>query len=196
MIHLTLNDRLPKMTDTEVDMLYHALPRWRQAVADKYIHQGSRRESIVAFSLLQQLLRQYYGLRFVPPFSFNEHGKPYLSEYPDIHFNISHCKNAVVAVVSDEEIGVDVEAVGRYKESLADFCMNAEECRRIDDADDPDLEFTILWTKKEAVAKLVGTGITDNIKDMLVIHNDIHTNTEQNVAKGYVLTIATTNTKY
>lgn len=190
MIHVALNDRIPEMTDSEVDILYRALPVWRQEVADKYKHKGSRRESIVAFSLLQQLLREHYDMSSVPPFSFNEHGKPFLPQYPDIHFNISHCKNAVVAVVSDKEVGVDVEAVGRYRDSLANYCMSVDECRQIDDSDDPDLEFTVLWTKKEAVAKLVGTGITDNLKEMLVVYKNINTDTEQNVAKGYVLTIA------
>lgn len=190
MIHLALNDRIQEMSDEEVGMLYHALPGWRREVADKYKHKGSRRECIVAFSLLQQLLREYCGIEDVPPFSFNEHGKPFLSQYPDIHFNISHCKNAVVAALSDEEVGVDVEAIGRYKEQLAAYCMNADECRMMESSDNPDLEFTRLWTMKEAVAKLVGTGITDDIKEMLTKYKDINTNTEQNVAKGYVLTIA------
>lgn len=193
MIHLALNDNIKQMSDSDVDVLYRALPAWRREVADRYKHKGSRRESIVTFSLLQQLLLEHYGIGVVPPFSFNEHGKPYLSQHPDIHFNISHCAKAVVAVVSDAPVGVDVEAVGRYKESLADYCMNVDECRHLDAADDPDLEFTCLWTQKEAVAKLVGTGITDNIKDMLVIYSDINTNTTREVSKGYVLTVATNN---
>ena len=45
--------------------------------------------------------------------------------------------------------------------------MSEAEKRQIAVADDPDAEFTLLWTKKEALLKLTGEGITDDLKTVL-----------------------------
>ena len=49
----------------------------------------------------------------MPEFSYGEHGKPFLKNYPDWHFNISHCKNAVCCVLSRENVGIDIEEIKR-----------------------------------------------------------------------------------
>ena len=45
--------------------------------------------------------------------------------------------------------------------------MSEAENRRIVAADDSDTEFTLLWTRKEALLKLTGEGITDDMKTVL-----------------------------
>ncbi len=45
--------------------------------------------------------------------------------------------------------------------------MNAAEAQNILSADDPNREFTILWTRKEAVLNLSGRGIVDDMRDVL-----------------------------
>ena len=45
--------------------------------------------------------------------------------------------------------------------------MSDEELKQISEAPDPDAEFTLLWTKKAALLKYTGEGITDDMKTCL-----------------------------
>ena len=40
-----------------------------------------------------------------------ENGKPYIKNYPDYHFNISHSNGAVAIAFSDYPVGVDIEKI-------------------------------------------------------------------------------------
>ena len=102
-----------------------------------------------------------------PVFEYGEHGKPAISGHPDIHFNLSHCREAAICVVSDQPVGVDIESIHRYSESLARYVMNDDELEKILHAENPALEFTKLWTQKEAVVKLSGHGISNDMKHVL-----------------------------
>ena len=52
-------------------------------------------------------------------------------------------------------------------DSLIRYTMNEEERRIIAESDDPVRTFTEYWTKKEAVFKLRGTGITHDLHELL-----------------------------
>ena len=106
------------------------------------------------------------------------------------HFNISHCKVAVACVVADVEVGVDVERIGRYNDALARHVLNDEEYGHVVASDNPDLDFTILWTQKEAIVKLTGRGIDDDLKNLLIKYNNVSLTTEVHADKGYVLSVA------
>lgn len=175
-----------------LDALISYLPPWRRDAALKHRQEEGRRECCLSYLLLHNMLRDNFGLTQQPPFVTGQHGKPYLS--CGITFNLSHCKRAIACIVSDEEeVGIDVECTGRYTENLADYCMNAEEKRKIAEADDPDTEFTVLWTRKEALLKLTGEGITDDLKTVLQSDRitGVRLTSHCNIEKGYVWSIAT-----
>lgn len=166
------------------------LPRWRHDVVMRYKFEGGRRESTLAFRLLQQMLAEHYPHVDASnvEFEVGEHGKPSLLHHPEIHFNLSHCKYAVACAVADSPVGIDIECRGRYKHDLAAYCMSESEVRWIE-SEDTDMRFTMLWTKKEALLKLLGTGITDDIKTVLERYSDgIHF--EVVTSNNYVCTIA------
>ncbi len=160
--------------DTAMDSLS---PQRREAVS-KMGHPGVRRQSIAAYLLLCRALREEYGIARPPSFAYEDGGKPFLADGPEtdagsdphrpnIHFNFSHCKRAVVCAVSDCPVGVDVETVHPFKDVLARHVLSQEEYDSVTAAPRPDLAFIEIWTRKEAVLKLTGEGIRTDLKTVL-----------------------------
>lgn len=192
-MNIYLNDDIERMDEEQTMALINTLPEWRRQRALRFKHLAGRRECAVAYSLLCQALREVYGIHEAPHFDVGEHGKPTLRDYPHIHFNMSHCQKAVICVISDAPIGVDIERVRKQNASLTDYTMNEEEIEQIEASDQPEMMFTRLWTAKEAVLKLQGTGIQDTLKDSLklALEQGITVTTYENNDKGYAYSIAT-----
>ena len=139
----------------------------RREQALKFKYEQGQRLCVLAYLLLKQALRERYGITENPVFEYNEHGKPSIVGHPEIFFNLSHCKEAAICVVSDQPVGVDVEGIREYKESLVNYTMNDEEIAQIKSAENPASTFIRLWTMKEATTKLIGTGISNDMKTVL-----------------------------
>lgn len=153
----------------ELLKLIDSLPDWRKEAALKHRFEQGQRECCLSYLLLYDMLREHFGITEPPRFVIGEHGKPTLDiSGRDIRFNLSHCKRSVACIVSDtEEVGIDVECTGRYTAALADYCMSDAEREAIARAECADTEFTTLWTMKEALLKLTGEGITDDLRTIL-----------------------------
>ena len=130
----------------------------------KFRHEKGRKTCAAAYLLLCEALRKEYGITELPVFEYGEHGKPVIVGHPDIHFNLSHCREAAICVVSNQPVGVDIETIRPFKESLARYVMNDDELQQINGSA---LEFTKLWTRKEAAVKRSGHGINNEMKHVL-----------------------------
>jgi len=159
----------------------------RREQALKFKYELGRKTCAMAYLLLCEGLRQEYGITERPVFDYGEHGKPIIVGHPDIHFNVSHCHEGVICVVSDRPVGVDIESIREYKESLVRYTMNDCEVQQIEQAEHPEVEFIRLWTMKEAVLKLSGKGIVDNMKGVLTGHEQIET--VYNEEKKYIYSV-------
>lgn len=186
---LYLKHSLTTYTEAQLQCDLQLLPQWRREKALRYRHFSGQAQCTLSYLLLLEALEKEYNITNQPTFIENEHGKPSLKEYPHIHFNLSHCRSIVACAVDNAPVGIDVEDLGRYSECVARYCMNDDEMSQIGSSD---LIFTRLWTQKEAVFKLQGTGIRDNIKGILLPENmsNIRITTEEYPAEGYVLSIA------
>ena len=162
-------------------------PDWRKDKMLKYKHLKGRVKNGLAYLLLIKALREEGIFKELPEFSYNEHGKPFLKNYPDWHFNISHCKTAVCCVISKKEIGIDIEEISVYKESLANYICNEKEFAELQNSENQAEDFYKLWTKKEAVFKMLGTGITKEIKDIL---NTPYINIETHKVGDYFISVS------
>ncbi len=160
----------------DLQLLLSALPAWRREQAEAFRFERGQRECAESYLLLCRMLREHYGICEKPEFTLGKHGKPSLLFHTEegrrkgegLTFNMSHCKNGIGCIVSDiGDVGIDVECLERYKENLADYCMSAEENEMIKSAANPDALFSELWTRKEALLKCTGEGITDDLKTCL-----------------------------
>lgn len=176
----------------ELEKRILALPEWRRILARAFKKEQGRKECTLAYHLLCQMLREDYGITTPPVFDYGEHHKPFLKDYPDIHFNLSHTKKAIACIVSDSPCGIDVESLGRYNDQVARYCMCDEEMEQINASPDKDVAFISLWTKKEALLKLTGEGITDDLKTVLFSSRmeGVTLKTIINEEKGYCVSIA------
>lgn len=142
-------------------------PKWRKEKMLRYKHLKGQIQCGLGYILLIHALREEGVFKEMPEFSYNEHDKPFLKNYPGWYFNISHSKTAVCCVLSRKEMGIDIEEVGEYKESLAAYICNDKELESLHDSENKADDFYKLWTRKEAVFKMIGSGITNDIKDIL-----------------------------
>ena len=156
-----------KIWDFDLQAALGEISEQRREQALKFKHEQGQRLCVLAYQLLKEGLRQEYGITDNPIFDYNEHGKPSIVGHPKIYFNLSHCKEAVACVISDRPVGVDVECIREFKDSLINYTMNDEERTEIAASVTPEATFIRFWTMKEATAKLVGTGITHDVKSLI-----------------------------
>ena len=157
----------------------------RRAQALQYKHAFGQYACLKSYLMLQDLLREHYGIEGDLLFTYNEYGKPELnindanvvgSELKP-YFSISHCKQAIAVAVADTPIGIDIETLRHPSESLIEKTMNEQERYQIAAAESPEKMFTALWTRKEAVLKYLGTGIVDDLHNVLSNTNNFSIST-------------------
>ena len=161
--------------------------RREQALRDK--HELGQRTCTLAYLLLKRALREEFSIEENPIFEYGEHGKPSIAGHPDIHFNLSHCKEAVACAVSRRPIGIDVESIHRFSESLVRYTMNDSEVEEILKAERPDVAFIRRWTMKEARLKLTGEGISRDLKTVLDATDKKKYTTVECLQQGYIYTV-------
>ncbi len=102
-----------------------------------------------------------------------ENGKPYLKDYPDFCFSVSHSGNYVALAASDRPVGVDVqEERGKSDtDSIAKRFYSTYENELLNEIED-DKErrhmFYRIWAAKEAYIKMTGMGLREELSDFSV----------------------------
>lgn len=175
-----------RISHEEVENILCQIPEWRLRKALSYRFDIDRYLCAGSFLLLEKMLRENFGLCHCPEFSYGEHGKPFLKEYPGIHFNISHCRKGIACAVSDRPVGIDIEEM-QYDALLAQTVLNPEERSLVEMSDEPEVKFTEFWTRKESFLKLSGEGIRDDLKNILSYTGEASFLTECNRDVGYVI---------
>lgn len=143
------------------------LPSWRREKALTFHFLIDQVLCTKAYLLLKQGLKEEYGIDCNPCFDYVGNDKPILKGYPHIHFNLSHCRRGVLCVIDDKPIGCDIEEIEEKLDlNLCRFCYNDLEVDSITSASESCVAFTRLWTMKEAVLKLTGEGINEDLPSL------------------------------
>ena len=158
-----------KLFDFDLKTALAELSDQRREQALRFKYELGQRTCVAAYLLLCEGLQKEYGITEKPVFEFGEHGKPFIVGHSEIHFNLSHCREAAICMIADRPVGIDIESIRTFKQTLVNYTMNEEEIHQINEAERSDMEFIKLWTRKEAVLKLSGEGISRDMKQ--VLHN-------------------------
>lgn len=134
---------------------------------DRFLREEHRRRFCLARAFLRVILAHYVGMA-PEQLQFREgtHGKPYLDPNPDgLQFNLSHSQDqAIYAINLGESLGVDIEWISPEIETqpLAARFFTPGERQRIASLpeDQQRHAFYQIWTRKEAVMKATGLGLS------------------------------------
>lgn len=173
-VHLWVADH--RVRWDELDSYSALLDPGERERADRFRFRKDFRRFVFGHARLRSILALYSAIpagtlrieRSCAICGSDDHGKPFLSasEAPsEIRFSCSYSDELfAVAVSSAAEIGIDVERVvpGFDWREVAETALSSGERTRLDDLDDDSAVRTFyeIWTRKEAVSKISGRGLT------------------------------------
>ena len=144
---------------------YHRMPLERRTKTDSYRQEMDKKRSIAAFYLLEKawMEHQKSGTQEELQLAYSEFGKPYLPDFPEFHFSISHSgKIAVCASCETGEIGIDIQLIKEIRLGLAERFftkLEREELEELPLGKERDRQFAKIWTMKESYLKYSGRGM-------------------------------------
>ncbi|MDX1365024.1 MAG: 4'-phosphopantetheinyl transferase superfamily protein [Arenibacter latericius] len=134
--------------------------------AGQFKFQTDQNRFIIARWLLRSLLSNYLEIDFGEVvFEYGEYGKPFFNTNQNIKFNLSHSGDMIVfGFVKNFDIGVDVEvlkmdfdvmdiALKFFSKKEVGMLQSLPEQRR-------EVAFYRCWTRKEAIIKAYGSGLS------------------------------------
>lgn len=142
--------------------LYEKLPKERKEKIDRLRFVQDKRLSLGAWLLLQEGLLNLGVPQKNRKISYGVNGKPYLSDMPELFFNLSHSGSQVMCALSDCEVGCDVEQIKDRGLKIAGRFFTAGEYQLISEKETPEERnemFYRLWTLKESFMKAAGLGM-------------------------------------
>lgn len=156
--------------------LYDVLVSNEQDRADRFLHADVRRRFVAARGQMRRLIAAYLD---EPAdrieFAYSGLGKPRLAtdREPAFHFNLSHSGEcALFACTREGELGVDVEQLRAVRDQtgLARRFFSPPEYRRLVAcrSAEQQAEFFRIWTRKEAILKATGKGLTFPLSQLTV----------------------------
>ena len=135
----------------------------RRKKADSYRFEDDKKRCIISELLLRKALNSFGLNPKEITYRFNEHEKPFLKDYSDIFFSISHSKDYVLCIACDTEVGIDIEYVEDINLNIAKRFFTEFEYKAIVSLENHSKrleKFYDCWTKKEAYIKWTGIGLS------------------------------------
>jgi 4'-phosphopantetheinyl transferase len=153
---------------SQIQALRRVLTADERARAERFYFPKHRDRFAVARGVLRTILGRYLGI--TPDqlqFTYNQYGKPSLTEAHPLRFNLSHSHTlALCAVTCDREVGVDLEHIrpdpNDNRTRIARRFFSAREVLAFEALHESlrDRAFFSCWTRKEAFIKAKGKGLS------------------------------------
>lgn len=168
------------ISGVSLDDVYLLSPE-RRKKALRFVFERDRKLSIASSLLIARGLEEYGIRERDVVYSYGRYGKPYLKDYPEIHFNVSHSGSMALAVFSSLEVGCDIESIRMYDEDVAAICFTPRERESIRNAEDSALSFSRLWCIKESFLKAVGVGLGGSMQNISAAGEGLSLRLEQDI---------------
>lgn len=142
----------------------------RQQKIKRFRYAQGKALSLGAGLLLDYGLRQYGIRERETALIYGENKKPYLRDYPEMFFNLSHSGSIAMAVFAGREVGCDVEQIGKPDFRVATRFFAEGEKKLLEKAGDEETDklFYRLWVLKESFLKVTGEGIRMPLDDFCI----------------------------
>lgn len=137
-----------------------------RAKADRFRFESDQRRAIVRRAALRETLARYLGASPAEvAFYYGPQGKPSLAapfSESGIEFNLSFSGETALCAVGRQPLGVDIERYRVIEDAalVAKRFFTPAEIRLQSEADDPNRVFLRHWTRKEALIKATGSGLS------------------------------------
>ena len=146
------------LNDDSFNKLLGSVKQYRKDKIEKLALMKSKYLSLGVELLIRKALEDF-GLDYVKTeIEIGEFGKPSFknSKY---FFNTSHSGKYAFLVISDVEVGCDIEEVKEYKPRVAERFFTEKENHYLELSNDKNDLFYRFWTLKESYVKCVGKGL-------------------------------------
>ncbi|MGM9977964.1 MAG: 4'-phosphopantetheinyl transferase family protein [Clostridium sp.] len=171
MINVYIFDYTNEIKEKNIDRFLTILPLERINKACKYKNIKHKNLCIISYLLLKYAINIEYNINDNFNFIYGKYEKPFLKNYPQIFFNISHCDTGACCVVSNKEVGVDIQDIQYYDNNLTKIVCCDEELLLLENSLNKEELFYKMWTIKESYIKADGQGLNLNLKDINTCSN-------------------------
>jgi len=204
--------KISDISEEKINELCLLIDSEKKYKVEKYINKKDKIRTLIGEILIRTIIFEKLKIdnKYIK-LNKNQYGKPYLKDYPNFNFNISHSGEYVVCAVDNKPIGIDVEEV-KYigNEDIAKSFFTAKEYEYIINHD---LELQLnkfyeIWTLKESYIKCCGQGLSiplnsftieiDQSENIKVIRNNEykeHVFKRFDIEAGYKIAVCSLNTE-
>ena len=150
--------KITEIKEKDINFLYDLIEEPKKTDIKNKLSVSARIQSLIGIILTKVAIKKEFNIPIKEiKFSYKESGKPYIENFKNIHFSISHCQDYVVCAISDKPIGIDIEKIKDVKiEALKTICYLKEKEFIFSEPTKSCENFFKVWTAKEAIYKKSG----------------------------------------
>ena len=170
-----------QINEKNFDVLFSSIKVYRQEKITKLSGKSMKFLSLGVELLIKKACDDF-GINYDNvEINFNEFGKPFFKN-EKYFFNTSHSGKYAICVISDKEVGIDIQEIKEYKEKVAKHCFSKKELQYVELSKDKADMFYRIWCLKESYSKCIGTGLGNDLNKLEVggVDKDVYVNDDKN----------------